>query len=188
HSVPTNPARALTFNVNGVSYSINNTRIDGAASNSPWLPHITSFVPTLEAIDTVNVVTNSFDAETGLAGGAAVNVQIRSGTNDLHGAIFETNTNNHLKAKPFFLPVGQDKPKLVNNEYGGAIGGRIKRDKLFYFMSYEGNLNRELATRFGTVPTADIKRGDMTESTRPIYDPATGDSAGANRTPFANQI
>src|SRR5262249_39609529 len=48
HSVPTNPARALTFNVNGVSYSINNTRIDGAASNSPWLPHITSFVPTLE--------------------------------------------------------------------------------------------------------------------------------------------
>jgi len=65
HSVPTNPARALTFNVNGASYSINNTRIDGAANNAPWLPDVSAFVPTLEAIDTVNVVTNSFDAEQG---------------------------------------------------------------------------------------------------------------------------
>src|SRR2546425_1185749 len=82
HSVPTNPSRALTFNVNGVSYSINNTRIDGAANNAPWLPHISAFVPTLEAVETVNVVTNSFDAEQGLAGGAAVNVQIKGGTNE----------------------------------------------------------------------------------------------------------
>ena len=57
HSVPTNPARALTLNVNGVSYSINNTRIDGASSNSPWLPHVSSFVPTLDAIETVNHFT-----------------------------------------------------------------------------------------------------------------------------------
>ena len=135
HSVPTNPARALTFNVNGVSYSINNTRIDGAANNAPWLPHISAFVPTLEAIDTVNVVTGSFDAEQGLAGGAAINVQIRGGTNDMHGALFESHTDNHTKAKPFFLPVGQDKPMLVNNEFGGAVGGRLKKDKLFYFMS-----------------------------------------------------
>ena len=87
HSVPSNPARALTFNVNGASYSINNTRIDGAANNAPWLPHVSAFVPTLEAIETVNVVTNSFDAEQGLAGGAAVNVQIKSGTNNLHGCV-----------------------------------------------------------------------------------------------------
>jgi hypothetical protein len=188
HSVPTNPARALTFNVNGVSQSINNTRIDGAASNSPWLPHISSFVPTLDAIETVNVVTNSFDAEQGLAGGAAVNVQIRGGTNSLHGSLFEFHTNHHVKAKPFFLPAGQDKPKLVNNEFGGSLGGPIKRDKLFFFMSYEGNYNRELATRFGTVPTAAIKRGDMSESPRPIYDPSTGDANGANRTVFAGNI
>src|SRR5215471_13688485 len=129
HSVPTNPARALTFNVNGASYSINNTRIDGAANNAPWLPHVSAFVPTLEAIETVNVVTNSFDAEQGLAGGAAVNVQIKSGTNDRHGALFSFHTDNHFKAKPFFLPVGQDKPKLVDNEFGGATGGPIKRNK-----------------------------------------------------------
>src|ERR1041384_2734891 len=188
HSVPTNPARALTFNVNGASHSINNTRIDGAASNAPWLPHVSSFVPTLEAIDTVNVVTNSFDAEQGLAGGAAINVQIRSGSNDLHGSLFEGHTNNHLKAKPFFLPAGQDKPKLVNNEYGGSVSGPIRRDKLFFMLSYEGNVNRARATRFGTVPTAAIKRGDMSESSRPIYDPATGGTDGSNRTPFAGNI
>jgi hypothetical protein len=184
HSVPSNPARALTFNVNGASYSINNTHIDGAANNAPWLPHISAFVPTLEAIETVNVVTNSFDAEQGLAGGAAVNVQIKSGTNNLHGSLFEFHTDNHLKAKPFFLPLGQDKPKLVDNEFGGAVGGRIKRDKLFFFVSYEGGLHRELATQFGTVPTAAIKSGDMSGSPRAIYDPATGDPNGANRTPF----
>ncbi len=188
HSVPTNPSRALTFNVNGVSYSINNTRIDGAASNAPWLPHVSTFVPTLEAIDTVNVVTNSFDAEQGLAGGAAINVQIKGGTNDLHASLFEFHTDNQTKAKPFFLPVGQDKPKLVNNEFGGTIGGRIKRDKLFYFLSYEGNYNRELATRFGTVPTAAIKAGDMSGSARPIYDPSTGDANGNNRIQFPNNI
>jgi hypothetical protein len=188
HSVPTNPARALTFNVNGASYSINNTRIDGAANNAPWLPHISAFVPTLEAIETVNVVTNSFDAEQGLAGGAAVNVQIKSGTNSFHGSAFEFHTDNHLKAKPFFLPVGQDKPKLVDNEFGGAAGGPIMRDKLFFFVSYEGNLHRELATQFGTVPTAEIKSGDMSGYTRPIYDPGTGDPNGANRTPFAGNL
>jgi hypothetical protein len=188
HSVPTNPSRALTFNVNGSSQSINNVRIDGASSIAPWLPHITSFVPTLEAIDTVNVVTNSFDAEQGLAGGAAINVQIRSGSNDLHGSVFQYHTNNASKAKPFFLPEGQRKPKLVNNEFGGTLGGPIVKDKIFYFMSYEGTLNREFASRFGTVPTARIKSGDMSESPRLVYDPTSGDENGRNRIPFANNI
>jgi hypothetical protein len=188
HSVPTNPSRALTFNVNGVSQSINNVRIDGASSNSPWLPHITSFVPTLEAIDTVNVVTNSFDAEQGLAGGSAVNVQIRSGTNDLHGSAFHYHTNNALKAKPYILPAGQRKPKLVNNEFGGTLGGPIARDKAFFFMSYEGTLNREFASRLGTVPTALQKAGNMTESVRGIFDPMTGNPDGTGRIAFPGNI
>ena len=106
HSVPTNPSRGLTFNANGTSYSINNTRIDGASSIAPWLPHVTGFVPTLESIETVNVVSNSFDAEQGLAGGAAINVSIKSGTNEIHGSAFEGYSGNALKAKNFFLPCG----------------------------------------------------------------------------------
>ncbi|MGH8246146.1 MAG: TonB-dependent receptor domain-containing protein, partial [Gammaproteobacteria bacterium] len=148
-------------------------------------PHITSFVPTLKAIETVNIVTNSFDAEQGLAGGAAVNVQIKSGTNELRGSIFEYHTNNRLKAKQFFLPAGQRNPKLVVNEFGGTFGGPIKKNKLFYFMSYEGNYDREFAARFGTVPTAAMKAGDMSGSPRLVYDPLTGIATGLNRTPFA---
>jgi hypothetical protein len=82
---PVEPSRSLVFNVNGSSRSSNNTRIDGASTTNIWLPHVTAYVPALESIETVNVVTNSFDAEQGLAGGAAINVQIRSGTNAFHG-------------------------------------------------------------------------------------------------------
>jgi hypothetical protein len=189
HSVPTNPSRALTTNVNGVSQSINNTRIDGASSIQPWLPHATAFVPTLEALETVNVVTNSFDAEQGLAGGAAVNVQIKTGTNDIHGSAFEYYSGNRLLARNFFLPPTSGKPKLVFNEFGGTLGGPIKKDKLFYFGSYEATLDHQYASRFATVPTPEQKRGDLSESPRGVYDPASSaDPNGLNRTPFPNKI
>jgi hypothetical protein len=187
NSVPTNPARSLTFNVNGVSRRINNTRIDGASVNT-FFENNTAIVPTLEAIDVVNVVTNSFDAEQGLAGGAAVNVSIKSGSNAVHGSAFEYYSGNKLKAKNFFLPEGERNPKLVYNEFGGTIGGPIIRDKLFYFGSYEGTYDRQFASRFGTVPTAAMKRGDFSESPRLIYDPATGDANGNGRVPFADKM
>lgn len=188
HSIPTNPSRALAFNVNGTSRSSNNTRIDGASNFTIQLPHVVAYVPSLEAIETVNVVTSSFDAEQGLAGGAAINVQTKSGTNELHGSAFEYHTNNQLKAKPFFLPPGERNPKWIYNQFGAAVGGPIKKDKLFYFVAYEGTYDRQNASRFATVPTAAIKRGDMSESPRPVYDPLTGDAAGANRVPFADNI
>lgn len=189
HSIPTNPSRALVFNVNGASRSSNNTRIDGASSTHIQLPHVVAYVPSLEAIETVNVVTNSFDAEQGLAGGAAINVQTKSGTNALHGSAFEYHTDQQLKAKPFFLPQGQGKPKLVYNQFGGTLGGHLKKDTLFYFVAYEGTYDRQNRSLFGTVPTAAMKRGDMSASARLIYDPSTGDLAGTNRTPFpGNQI
>jgi len=94
HSIPTNPSRALEYNVNGTSRSSNNVRIDGASQYNIFLPHVTAYVPALESIETVNIVTNNFDAEQGLAGGAAVSVQIKSGTNSLHGSAFEFHDNN----------------------------------------------------------------------------------------------
>ena len=85
HSIPTNPARSLEFTVNGTSDDQNNTRIDGVSTTHIQLPHVVSYIPTLESIQEVNVVTNSMDAEQGLAGGAAVNLQTRSGSNAIHG-------------------------------------------------------------------------------------------------------
>lgn len=184
HSVPSNPSRALIYNVNGATHGSNNTRIDGATSYNVWLPHITAYVPALESIEQVNVVTNSFDAEQGLAGGAAVSVQIKSGTNDLHGSAFEYHSDNKLKAKNFFIPPGERNPKLVYNQFGGTVGGPIIKDKLFYFGSYEGTYDRQFAFRFTTVPTMAMRAGDMSESSRIIYDPATGNLDGSGRLPF----
>ena len=81
HSVGTNPSRALYFAVNGGDHYQNNTRIDGATTMNVWLPDIVAMVPTLESIATVNISTNSFDAETGFTGGANIGVQTKSGAN-----------------------------------------------------------------------------------------------------------
>ncbi len=116
HSIPTNPARSLEFSVNGTSDDQNNTRIDGVSTTHVQLPHVVSYIPTLESIQEVNVVTNSMDAEQGLAGGAAVNVATKSGTNSIQGSAFEYFTNQNLKAWPMrfddaALNTG-DKPKM----------------------------------------------------------------------------
>ena len=113
HSIPSNPSRALTFNVNGASNQGNNTRIDGVSSTNIWLPHVVAYVPALESIETVNVVTNNFDAEQGLAGGAAISVQIKSGTNQLRGSAFEYHFNEKMRAKNYFTPPGTNEGKWL---------------------------------------------------------------------------
>ncbi len=195
HSIPTNPARSMVFNVNGASRSSNNTRIDGVSSTNIWLPHIAAYVPALEAIETVNIVTNSFDAEQGLAGGAAINVQIKSGTNTLHGSAFEYHSNHRLNAKNFFTPVTQKNPnKSLQNQYGGTIGGPIKKDKLFYFFSYEGTKNRQNDQRIETVPTDAIRAGDFSNarandgSLVTIYDPTSSTDPKARAAFDGNRI
>jgi len=188
HSVPSNPSRALRYNVNGTSASSNNVRIDGASSYNIWLPHITAYVPPMEAIETVNVVTNSFDAEQGLAGGSAVNVQIKSGTNDFHGSAFEYHTDNALRARSFFLPTNQSKPKLVYNQFGGSLGGPIKKNKLFFFGDYEGTFDRRLADGRVSVPTQAMRNGDLTASPSRIFDPFTGNPDGSGKTEVTTKI
>ncbi len=174
HSVPTNPSRAVRFSVNGTSRSNNNTRIDGASSTNIWVPHMTGYNPALESIETVNVVTNSFDAEQGLAGGAAINLQIKSGTNQVHGSAFEYHMNQHLKAYPYFSNRESSKPKYINNQFGGTIGGPIKQNKWFYFLSYEGTYESQFVQRFIDMPTQAMRFGDLSGSPTMIYDPLTG--------------
>ncbi len=183
-----NPARAVNTNVNGTTSTGINWRIDGATASNVWMTFWAAFVPGLDAIEIVDVVTNSFDAEQGLAGGAAVNVQIKNGTNVMHGSAFEYHADNRMKARPFFLPVSQQKPKYILNQFGGTVGGPIIRNKLFYFLSYDGSLDRETGGIYTTVPTAAIRSGDMSASNNPIYDPATGNADGTGRTPFPHKI
>jgi hypothetical protein len=188
HSVPSNPSRALVFNVNGASRSSNNTRIDGVSTTNIWLPHVVAYVPALESIETVNVVSNSFDAEQGLAGGAAISVQIKSGTNNFRGSAFEYHTNEALRANNYFAPPGTTKGTWRYNQYGGTMGGPIKRNKLFFFASFEGTRDRQNVSETHTVPTEPLRRGDLSASVNPIYDPMTGNANGTGRTAFPGNI
>lgn len=185
------PSRALTTNINGTARNSNNTRIDGAASVFTWLPHHAFYTPPLEAIDTVNISTNNFDAEQGMSGGAAVSVITKSGTNAFHGVLFEYHMNHKWGAKNLFFnpntPAGPGIPQRIDNQFGGTIGGPVIKDKLFFFSSWERTTTAERGNGLLSVPTAQVRSGNFAGLTT-VYDPATGDANGAGRTPFAGNI
>jgi hypothetical protein len=163
NSAAGNPQRAMSTNVNGQSLQGINTRIDGAQDAYPWLPGNVAYVPGADAVETVNVVTNSFDPEQGMAGGAAVNVQIKSGTNKFHGTGFEFFTDHNLRTRNFFQTPAKlpEKPKNIKQQYGGSIGGPIIKDKLFFFGDYQRTTQRGLGTPIITLPTMAMRGGDF---------------------------
>jgi hypothetical protein len=192
HSDSGNPQRSMATNANGMGQSNNNTRVDGATISHPWLPRIVAYVPPVEAVETVNIVTNSFDAEQGMAGGAAVNVSIKSGTNAFHGAGWEYHNNSALKARNYFYCLysctgdPNRAPKDLQNQFGGAVGGPILKNKLFFFTDWERTMRRRAVTALRTVPTANMRKGDFNGTGTTIYDPNTGAANGTGRTPFPN--
>ena len=195
HSDAGNPQRSMVTEANGMPQSSNNTRLDGATISYPWLPRLVAYVPPVEAVDTVNVVTNSFDAEQGMAGGAAMNVIIKSGTNQIHGGGWEFLTNSVLKARDYFYclyscPGGDPNraPKNVQNQFGAMMGGPIIKNKLFIFGDWERTTKRQAASAFRTIPTNTLRGGDFNGTGTTVYDPTTGNQDGSGRTPFPNNV
>ncbi len=193
NSITDSPGRSLRTNINGTNANNNVTRIDGAASVNLWLPHHAGYVMPAEMVETVNVTTAAGDSDQGMAGGAAVTVLTKSGTNQVHGSLFEYHDNQHLKAFNYFAKANpladgtaSPKPLRVYNNYGGTIGGPIKKNKLFFFYSFDGTRQRDGAVGTYSVPTADMKAGNFSSSGTIIYDPLTGTADGKNRTAFAN--
>lgn len=183
NSIAGNPAGSFVTNVNGTSQSNNNTRVDGASNTYLWLPHLTAYVPPLESIGAVNVVTNSYDAEQGFASGAVVGVETKSGANQFHGSAFEYHTNSGMRARNFF-DVTPGIPKNIVNQFGGTLGGPVRRNKLFFFWSYEGTRRRRSYERRATVPTAVTHTGVFSATGARIYDPLTGNPDGTGRELF----
>lgn len=185
-----NPQRSISFNVNGVSRLQNNTKLDGASIIYPWLPTNVVYVPSVEAIETVNLVTNAFNAEQGIAGGAAVNVIIKSGTNDYHGTGWIFNTNSYFKARNFFQTTPQN-PKNIVNQFGLNLGGPVYipkvfngKNKLFFFVNWERTTRRQTASpRFFSVAPNDLRAGNFSATGATIYDPASNPDPTL-RTPF----
>jgi hypothetical protein len=161
NSLAGNPERAMNTNVNGQSNQGINTRIDGVQDAYPWLPANVAYVPPSDAIQEVNIVTNSFDAEQGMVGGAAVNVQIKSGTNQFHGTANWFHTDQNFAALNYFSRPGTRINRNNQNQLGGTFGGPIKKDKLFFFGDYERTTQRGKAgpdTR--TLPTSAMASGE----------------------------
>jgi hypothetical protein len=186
-STASNPSEAQTFYVNGASNTSNSVKLDGASDAYPWQPHIAGYIPPSEAIQTVSVVTNSFDAEQGNAAGAAINAIMKSGTNQFHGAAWEYNTNSALKARNFFY-YGANNPKTIANQFGLDAGGPIRKNKVFFFADWERALRSIVGNVTASVAIPAIRGGNFAGTGTTIYDPTTGTASGSGRTPFAGNV
>src|SRR5262245_42395476 len=186
------PGRSLRTWVNGTQPNSNTTRVDGAVSVNVWLPHHAGYIQPVETIETVNIATNNFDADTGMAAGAAQTVVTKSGTNEFHGSAFEFYNGDKLNANSFFNNAGAlARPPQTRHTYGGTLGGPILKENLFFFASYENFRDRRGFNFTSGVPTDKMRLGDFSEvaaaySAFRLYDPDTGGAGGVGRTQFAN--
>ena len=187
HSFSANGSRSLMFTVNGGNINSNETRVDGAGTRNFSATDVILYVPNLDSIDTVNVATNSLEADQS-AGGAFVNVTVKSGTNALHGSIFETHSNQHLEAYQWAADRTAKKLPFIDNQFGASAGGPIRKDRMFFFASYEGVRLVQGNVVNAQVPTAAMKAGNLSASPTNIYDPLTGAANGTGRTPFADKL
>jgi hypothetical protein len=163
----------FTASVNGQREASNNLTVDGIDSNDP-INNYMVVRPNIEAIAEFKVQTGLSDAEFGRNGGAQINVVTRSGSNEFHGVLFEYLRNDKVDARNFFSLQPQT-PPLKQNQYGGVLGGRIVRDKTFFFVDYQGTRVRRGLSRVTRVPEESLRRGDFA-GLAALRDPANGNA------------
>ena len=168
---------AVHHSVNGLPWSGNNYLLDGVANNEP-LNAFVNITPPLEALQEFKVQTNNPTAEFGVFGGAVVNLSIRSGTNQFSGSVFEYYRDESLNARNFFAAT---KAPFNSHQFGGTFGGPMLRNKAFFFGDYQRLRQDQGRTVVATVPTAEMRRGDLSAFGTPIFDPLSGQ-------PFAGNI
>jgi hypothetical protein len=168
---------------NELAYSVNGTYGDQVSYNLDGAPHedlisnLNATFPNPDALSEFSVQTNNFDARFGGVGGAVVNIVTKSGTNRIHGALFEYVRNGDLNAINYFATT-QD--ALKRNQFGGDIGGPILKDKLFYFASFQGTTTNNVSNGLSAiVPTAAERQGifpttDSNGNPVTLKNPATG--------------
>lgn len=161
-----------SFSVNGMRNQSNSFLLDGAPNNDSFN---SGFVmrPPPDAIEEFKIMTHSYDAQYGRSAGAVINVVTRGGTNTWHGGVWEFNRSAALAAKNFFSTT---KPNYQQNQFGGAAGGKILRDRLFVFGFYEGFRLKDATSNVlnQRVLTAAERGGDFSASGTTIRDPLTG--------------
>lgn len=179
-----NPNGSTTNRINGQNERYNNFQLDGTINNQTNVISQTAIVPSADAIQVVDISTNSYDAEQGRAAGGVVNVQIKSGTNRFGGSAFGFHTNSALKARNTLSTL--DKPDTKLTQFGGTFGGPIIKDKTFFFLSYQGGRDRRGQSFIASVPTEAYRNGNFSGAAQ-IFDPVSNTDPSL-RTQFAGNI
>jgi hypothetical protein len=164
---------AFTINVNGAREDSNNFLLDGAYNGDPKLNGVSVTSP-VDAIREFEVATSTYDTSFGRNAGGQINVVTRSGGNQLHGTLYEFFRNGAMGETNYFAPSDQPAPKYQRNQFGGVLGGPIKKNRTFFFVDYEGTRLAAGETLVTNVPTALERVGNFSKSTAPAIDPTTG--------------
>jgi hypothetical protein len=184
------------INANGARDQSNNFLLDGVDNNDLAINQYV-VAPSIDAIQEFQLQSSTYSAEFGRSGGAQINVAIKSGTNAFHGTAFEFFRNAALDAKNFFDASDRKIPQFQRNQFGGTIGGPIRKDHTFFFFNYEGQRVRQAITRLAHVPTSLEKSGDFSrtdlngdgvvDTNDVLLNPATGLPFPNNKIPKLNQ-
>ncbi len=168
----------LPFIAGGGRFSSNEVLLDGLDNNTVVTAGAIgrngiAFIPSVDAVQEFKVKTNAFSAEFGHAAGAVVSATIKGGSNTYHGTLFEFLRNDKFDANNFFTnAASQPKAAFRQNQFGGVIGGRVIRDRTFFFFDYQGTRQRTAASSsIGNLPPTAIRGGDLSLLRTPIYDP-----------------
>jgi hypothetical protein len=175
---PTGTPREGAFNANGMRSVYNNFLMDGVDNNSYGTSNqnYSSQVvqPSPDALAEFRVITSNFSAEYGRVGGAVVNAALRSGTDQYHGTVYEFLRNTDLNAIGYVFgarPATFVQPTFHRNQFGATLGGPIVKDKLFFFVDYEGLRQAQGYLNFYSVPDTNDRNGILPVA---VVDPLTG--------------
>ena len=171
-----NPRNATNFNALGSQANMNQYLVDGIIDDEYTFNTI-MVQPSVESIAEFKVLTGTYSAEYG-GGAGIVSVSTRSGSNNLHGELFEYIRNSAVDSRNYFATIGP-KPAYRRNQFGGAVGGAILKDKLFFFADYYAQRSLKGITNVNSVPTLAERNGDFSDyrtangTLIPVYDPLT---------------
>ena len=155
------------FNIDGIDEHSISYFVDGIDNVDPVI-RISSYRPSIDAIQEIKVEQSGYNPEFGRNGGAVINLTTKSGTNVFRGSAWEFIRNDNLDARNFFAPVDFDQPPLIRNQFGGTLSGPLKRDRTFFFFAYEGLRQKTGQVHRATVLTERMRSGDLGEIGGPI--------------------
>jgi hypothetical protein len=173
---PDDRRMSSAVSVNGQHGYNNNFMIDGLDDNERYIGTVV-VKPAMDALAEFKLLTNAYAAELGRTAGGVINLVTKSGTDQFHGSLYEFFRNEHLDAKNFFAGPGRT-PAFKQNQFGGSLGGPIRKGNTFFFGDYEGLRLRQGITYTSSVPSMAMRQGNFA-GLATIYDPA-------KRTPYPN--